>query len=1042
MKKKLKKALIILGSIILILILVLITAVLLFFYQKPLIKGLLEKQLIKRTGIQVTIGALDYELFPLRIEADSIKFIINTGESQVDVSMEKLILRGDIHRILKKQTPYFDSAEGFSARIRAAVQKARKKVAIEDLMKDFTSSLTYVRRISLKNSFLHIAFANRKIILQNMDFALAPSTGNESLDYELISSNTEFFIPTSKIGFRTMVRGTGTLSLGESPRVKGRFFFKDNLLAYPGKEASFEEVDLFFSGEFRGEENSLVFPDLDIDVPSSVHLACPLTVTLQDDTAFYYYPRIQIDDLKYVFSFIKEYIPSPFDGVEMQGSASFEGEGCILPKQAEERVSISGTVHIHPTRVRYKTSRFSLGSTLSGSVKVKNFPKNRDLTGKLTSYDGSYSNGHLQLSGFSLKLPIDFSSKTHTFDLSPLNARFKALTFCFKDSPIEINEGVFQGSGLLDLQKNRFTLMRARIQFPSFPTFHISARADLDAQGSKSLSLQASDISLPTLLAFLSPLIPRKVEDWEPEGRLNFQIEARNSFPKKDEVWDVEARLETFGIRFHDPSFSIAGESLRPKLTFKGVLSHPLTNIPFSAAFELTHGDSLWRDYYIDWNKMPLRGKISGRLQIPERKLMELSAEASIPSFGKLTAKGCLETEESHGMDFSITASELQLASLYSFYRHRDTNEQAPVDITGEARGSIDVKTSENDFSVSGSLKISNASITTKDRNFSIKQIEAALPLNFRRDRNLKETGAVLPEIGFLSLEDIHTPFLDVFSLRLDVSSHQNRYTIEPFEMEIFGKKASIGKTSIDLSPEEVSIESRTSLFWKDVELTELPFESNQFQLKGRFSVNLPEISILANRITTAGQSEMEVFGGEISILNLQIEKPFSKNRAFSFDARFRDINLEKVTDLIPFGRVTGIIDGEIDDLIFAHGQPEHFNLALESKKRKGVPQKISLTAANDLAVLGTGEKTSFSPNSGWTRIINSFNYKKIGISCALKNDIFTLRGTIHEGGFEYLVKGSWLFGINVVNKHPQNKIRFKDLMNRLKRIGQSRQPQ
>ena len=51
---------------------------------------------------------------------------------------------------------------------------------------------------------------------------------------------------------------------------------------------------------------------------------------------------------------------------------------------------------------------------------------------------------------------------------------------------------------------------------------------------------------------------------------------------------------------------------------------------------------------------------------------------------------------------------------------------------------------------------------------------------------------------------------------------------------------------------------------------------------------------------------------------------------------------------------------------------------------------------------------------------------------------MFTLSGTIKEKGVEYLVKRSWLFGVGVVNKKPRNRIRFKDMMDRLKRIGQS----
>jgi hypothetical protein len=51
---------------------------------------------------------------------------------------------------------------------------------------------------------------------------------------------------------------------------------------------------------------------------------------------------------------------------------------------------------------------------------------------------------------------------------------------------------------------------------------------------------------------------------------------------------------------------------------------------------------------------------------------------------------------------------------------------------------------------------------------------------------------------------------------------------------------------------------------------------------------------------------------------------------------------------------------------------------------------------------------------------------------------MFTLRGTFRKDGTEYLVRKSWLTGINVINRKPNNKISFKDMINRLKSIGKS----
>jgi len=71
-------------------------------------------------------------------------------------------------------------------------------------------------------------------------------------------------------------------------------------------------------------------------------------------------------------------------------------------------------------------------------------------------------------------------------------------------------------------------------------------------------------------------------------------------------------------------------------------------------------------------------------------------------------------------------------------------------------------------------------------------------------------------------------------------------------------------------------------------------------------------------------------------------------------------------------------------------------------------------------------------------RFVRGFRYQKLGIVSTLHNDTFTLNGTIHEGGVEYLMKKPALFGISVVNREPNKKISFKEMVGRLKRIGQS----
>jgi hypothetical protein len=57
-----------------------------------------------------------------------------------------------------------------------------------------------------------------------------------------------------------------------------------------------------------------------------------------------------------------------------------------------------------------------------------------------------------------------------------------------------------------------------------------------------------------------------------------------------------------------------------------------------------------------------------------------------------------------------------------------------------------------------------------------------------------------------------------------------------------------------------------------------------------------------------------------------------------------------------------------------------------------------------------------------------------------LTNDQFSVNGTIHEGGTEYLVRRGFLRGVDVVNRNPENVISFKDMQERVGRLARPAQ--
>ncbi|MDL1958923.1 MAG: hypothetical protein LWX01_03975 [Deltaproteobacteria bacterium] len=187
-------------------------------------------------------------------------------------------------------------------------------------------------------------------------------------------------------------------------------------------------------------------------------------------------------------------------------------------------------------------------------------------------------------------------------------------------------------------------------------------------------------------------------------------------------------------------------------------------------------------------------------------------------------------------------------------------------------------------------------------------------------------------------------------------------------------------------------------------------------------------------RLCFDGEILVNTTGGKIRFQNIWIE-PLAPMPSFGADVVFHDLDLAQLSDAAQFGHITGKLTGHIDHLIMSGGQPESFELVMENDSKAPGPKRISLEAVENISILGGGGSIPF-----FGRMFKEYPYRRIGISCSLNNDLFTLHGLIKKDGKEYLVERGLIRGVNVINRNPDGKISFKDMLDRLKRITRTGQ--
>jgi len=261
----------------------------------------------------------------------------------------------------------------------------------------------------------------------------------------------------------------------------------------------------------------------------------------------------------------------------------------------------------------------------------------------------------------------------------------------------------------------------------------------------------------------------------------------------------------------------------------------------------------------------------------------------------------------------------------------------------------------------------------------------------------------------------------------------------QPIRLPIYGGSLRISRVSwndLVAAPRAVSL----SIDAEDLQLIKLTEAFGWYRFGGTLTGSIPKIEWTGESLHSQGEIEVNVFGGRVQIRQLEIENPFSLVPSIKLDARFQDIQLEQLSKTFAFGRISGVLEGTVSDLVIANRQPSRFKADIHSVEKRGVSQRISVEALNKITVLSSGSDSG-ALYGGIAGLFDNFAYSKLGFKATLKNDKLVLRGVESRDSQEYLVVGTFLPPTVNVISHTQ-EIAFSELVRRLERIQQSEAPQ
>jgi len=516
------------------------------------------------------------------------------------------------------------------------------------------------------------------------------------------------------------------------------------------------------------------------------------------------------------------------------------------------------------------------------------------------------------------------------------------------------------------------------------------------------------------------------------------RLQATASFElKAEEPVKISGQFATGGGKFASPDSSKVGENLSLSGPFE--ITFLPGNNATSVKGKLTAetGEVLWGKFFGDLKKQRPALEIDGDYFRGSDRLNCRRCNLNLVNVGSVDLAGSIEqVTQTAALRLQARSANFSPGGFFDFFLREAFKVQYPVldnlAVGGQMAFQLQLQGLVDALTVDGELSLKAGELKVKPKDWQIGPIALQLPLQVRLSKTPKESTGD-PQIGKFSIESARFGKQSVGPVTAAVSLSNNALRFhQPIRFGLFGGEIEISNLfwpDAVHDPKQVSFSAEA----KRLQLEELTEALNWHPFSGTLTSSIPKVQSTESLLQTRGDIQAELFGGRARIGKFEIENPFSSLASIKVDAKLNEIQLEQLSKTFEFGRISGILQGSIDDLVLIKGQPSEFRVDLHSVERSGVEQRISVEAINKITVLSSGESAG-ALYGGLAGFFDSFRYSKLGFKATLKNDRLTLRGVETRGDQEFLVVGSFLPPTVNIISHTQ-VIAFSELLRRLERI-------
>jgi hypothetical protein len=690
----------------------------------------------------------------------------------------------------------------------------------------------------------------------------------------------------------------------------------------------------------------------------------------------------------------------------------------LLPDKITERVmvSMSGSIFFR--------------GKMSGQRKQKKWDFSGDLQASLNAYEISYMRGKTR---FDAKVSGDFrvsGELPRLFLYADLNSEQIRMELGTEDLLMKrVRIEILKGE--MDTKGPSLLLPKIRLESSLLTNTHASM---VLKHGLLDLKLHGQNVRLIESVQMFG-LLP---SGWKIDGLSDLEASVTQN---KEKGWIFTSQIRLRHLVFENSNAEYVGEGVSFLLKTNGQLDLEKSQVLLDATLNTEEGELLVDRLFLDLSTHGFSSSLDAIYDVSRQTLQLSKYQIGLKNILSLIMKGRLHLKAPNpDVDLSIHMPRTSLSPLFHHFVLGPFQMEKPfldsLDLAGDISADLNITGSTSEWKITGHAKWHEGRFASGDKALDFSGIDLDLPVWLGSQNNELQMESIR---GRLYIQNINTSLLDKQPLNLLLKMNPTGLSVEePTILKTPGGTIEFGSVLCEnIISSKRSI--KTSLRLDEIDACSFFSELLPIPVHGTIKGELDAIYLEKNELHSSGQIRAQVFEGEILLSNLSIFRLFSSFPLYKAHIDLKDLNLLDLTKGTSFGEIEGILQGHIHDLEIAYGQPQKFELLLETVESKGINQQISVRAVNNIARIGGGSSPFMGLAGAIASMFQKFPYSKMGIRASLVNDAFKINGTVKEDGQEYLIKRSSFSGVNVVNKNPDSLISFKDMVKRIGRVTASK---